>query len=280
MIAEVMKMREEEKKRSSQNSGSQRKKWLFPAIYIAAAALLLTAVLWFSSTGDDVAEDPTGENGAVVDGTEDSLTVNSPMQNFVWPVENQDDVEVITEFYDFNSTEDQTAALVLHENTYRPNRGIDLAMKNGESFNVVAAMAGKVTEVQEDALLGNVIEIEHTDGVVTRYQSVSDIKVEEGDQVKQGDVLAMAGESELNQAAGVHAHFEIRVDGTSVNPLEAFSKTLGEIQEDMDADEEAASEDDESGTDNENDQSEKDDESDENAGAPNEDDSDSTSDEE
>lgn len=236
-----MKMREEEKKRSSQNSGTQRKKWIFPAVYISAAALLLTAVVWITS-GDDEAQKPN-ETGTVVNENGDIVEVNNLLENFVWPVENPDEVKVVTGYWDSAaSNEEQEAALVFYNNQYRPNKGIDIAMENGESFNVVASMAGVVSDIREDSLLGNVIEVKHAEGVVTQYQSVTDIQVEVGDQVEQGQVLASAGQSLLNEAAGTHLHFEVRVDGQAVNPLTAFDNPLSalvEMNTEATADEEA-----------------------------------------
>ncbi|GAA0319712.1 M23 family metallopeptidase [Bacillus carboniphilus] len=226
-------MREEEKKRPSQNSGTQRKnKWIFPAVYIAAAALLLTAVVWFSSTGDDAAQDPADTENPVTENDGDSVVVNTLLEDFVWPVENPEEAKVVNGFWSADaSKEEQESALVFYNNQFRPNKGIDLAMENGESFNVVASMAGQVSAVREDAELGNVIEIQHAEGVVTMYQSVTDIQVEVGDQVEQGQVLAKAGQSLLNQAAGTHAHFEVRVDGVAVDPQKAFGQSLSAVAE-------------------------------------------------
>ena len=83
----------------------------------------------------------------------------------------------------------------------------------------MASLSGNVTKVQEDALLGNVIEVEHEDGVVTRYQSVTDIQVAVGDEVIQGDVLATASKSQINEEAGTHVHFEIRKDNVALIQL-------------------------------------------------------------
>ncbi|MFL6517403.1 MAG: peptidoglycan DD-metalloendopeptidase family protein, partial [Bacillus sp. (in: firmicutes)] len=139
---------------------------------------------------------------------------------------------VKTKFYDFNvKTEDQEAALVFYNNTYQPNTGIDVTMKDDESFNVVAALSGTVTRVDEDAVLGNVIEVEHDKGIVTQYQSVKDIKIKVGDEVKQGQVLATAGQSLFNEKAGTHVHFEIRKDGIAVNPTNYFNKSLSTLEE-------------------------------------------------
>ena len=103
-------------------------------------------------------------------------------------------------------------------------------MEDGKSFDVKASLSGNVTKVQDDALLGNLVEVEHEDGVVTRYQSVKDIKVAVGDKVKQGQAIATAGKSQINEEAGVHVHFEIRKDNIALNPLDFVDKQASAIQ--------------------------------------------------
>lgn len=228
-------MREEENKRSSQGSSFKRffkKRWVFPAIYIASAAIILSAVLWYQSSNN--ATDKYDYESSDIAGKNDTpaLEVNKPLENFKMPVEKATDAVVKMEFYDFKASDkDQEAALVFYNNTYVPNTGIDIAMKDGETFDVTAALSGKVTRVEEDATLGNVIVIEHDKGIVTQYQSVKDVQVEVGDQVKQGQVLAKAGQSLFNEEAGVHVHFEIRKDGVAVNPSDYFNKSLSDLQE-------------------------------------------------
>lgn len=236
MIAEVMKMREEENKRSSQSSSVRRffkKRWVFPAIYIASAAIILTGVLWYQASSSDT--DKYNYNSTDLTGKKNppkAVEVNKPLESFKMPVAKADDAVVKMKFYDFNGkTEDQEAALVFYNNKYQPNTGIDVTVKNGESFDVVASLSGTVVRVEDDPVLGNVIEIEHDNGIVTQYQSVKDIKVKAGEQVKQGDVLAKAGQSLFNEKAGTHVHFEIRKDGVAVNPTSYFGKSLSALQE-------------------------------------------------
>ncbi|MBT2727717.1 M23 family metallopeptidase [Bacillus sp. ISL-75] len=229
-------MREEENKRSSQSSSVKRffkKRWVFPAIYIASAALILTAVLWYQSSNSATDKyDYKSTDIAGKKNQEPAIEVSKTLENFKMPVENADAAVVKTKFYDFNGkTEDQEAALVFYNNTYQPNTGIDVTMKDDESFNVVAALSGTVTRVDEDAVLGNVIEVEHDKGIVTQYQSVKDIKIKVGEEVKQGQVLATAGQSLFNEKAGTHVHFEIRKDGIAVNPTNYFNKSLSTLEE-------------------------------------------------
>ncbi|MBM7585278.1 stage II sporulation protein Q [Bacillus pakistanensis] len=229
-------MREEEKKHTSQKSSVQKffkKRWVFPAVYLASAAIIITAILWYQASGNDVAEENQYGFDQPTDNEFDNpaLEVNRSLENFVMPLENPDKAVIEKQFYDVNaSAEEQAAALVVYNNSYQPNQGIDISM-DGKEFDVQASMSGTVTKVLEDELLGNVIEIEHDKGIVTLYQSVKDFKVKEGDTVKQGQSIAKAGQSTLNKDAGVHVHFEIRKDDVAVNPLDYVNKSLATLQE-------------------------------------------------
>ncbi|WP_108668885.1 M23 family metallopeptidase [Peribacillus acanthi] len=232
-------MREEEKKRTSQKSGIQRfiaKRWALPAIYLGCAAALLTGVLWFQNSNSESTAPNVGygDNDDIVGKghREPAVEVNSKVENFKMPVLNEDSAVIKKEFYDVNgSKEAQEAALVFYNNKYEPNKGIDIAMQNGETFDVVASMSGTVTKVQDDTILGNLIEVEHEKGIVTRYSSVKEIAVEVGDKVTQGQALAKAGQSLLNSEAGIHTHFEIRKDQVAVNPIEFMDKNVVALKE-------------------------------------------------
>ncbi|MCA1032078.1 M23 family metallopeptidase [Bacillus timonensis] len=235
-------MREEEKKRTSQNQSSKmqqffRKRWVFPAIYLASAAIILTAVLWYQSLNNEVA-DPGKKYGSdnlpgVVTKEEPNVPVNATVENFAMPVLDKDAVEIFKQFYDVDaSAEEQEAALVFYDNTYYQSRGLDIVAKDGKEFDVVASLSGTVTKVAKDPLFGNMVEIEHSNGVVTVYQSLSNVKVKEGDTVKQGQILAKAGKNVFNQEAATHVHFEVRnSEGKALNPLEFFDKPLTSVED-------------------------------------------------
>ncbi|MCM3586900.1 M23 family metallopeptidase [Mesobacillus maritimus] len=226
-------MREE---KSSQEKSFKRffkKRWMYPAVYLASAAIILTGVLYFQNSGEqgvDEIDQATDSQKQFSD--EPAIEVNSALENFTMPVKDVDNAVVKMQFYDNESDKaDQEAALVVYNNQYHPNTGIDIASKDGKEFDVLASLSGEVTMVKEDALLGNVIEIEHDNGIVTQYQSIKNMQVKAGDMVKQGDAIATAGTSQFNEKAGIHVHFEIRKDGTPVNPLDYLDKPLSELKE-------------------------------------------------
>lgn len=240
-------MREEEKKHTSPNLKTRhffRKRWVYPALYLTAAAIILTTVLWFQFNGDDVGNSNNAEElqDTSYNIDDPSVPVNQTVENVAMPVINPDEVVIAKEYYESDaSKEKQEAALVYYENTYRENKGIDIAMENGKSFDVVASLSGNVTKSEKDSILGNIVEIEHDNGIVTVYQSLADVQVQEGESVEQGDVIAKAGDNLYNKDAGIHVHFEVRKDGLPLNPLNYIDKPVTSLSESPSSDDKANS---------------------------------------
>jgi murein DD-endopeptidase MepM/ murein hydrolase activator NlpD len=98
------------------------------------------------------------------------------------------------------------------EQAFHP--GIDIADPSGT--DVVATGNGLVIEAEPDAGYGRSILIDHGDGITTRYAHLSKIFVMVGEQVKQGDIIGAIGTS--GRSTGPHLHYEVRIQGTPVNP--------------------------------------------------------------
>ncbi|MGN0494360.1 MAG: peptidoglycan DD-metalloendopeptidase family protein [Acutalibacteraceae bacterium] len=103
----------------------------------------------------------------------------------------------------------------------RIHTGIDIACEDGTS--VSAAGDGKVTAVEESALLGTTVTIDHGNGIVTKYAALKDIKVKEGDTVTAGDIIGTVTAVPSECADQSHLHFEVFKNGHSAAPL----STLG-----------------------------------------------------
>ncbi|MFD2922952.1 peptidoglycan DD-metalloendopeptidase family protein [Halobacillus naozhouensis] len=211
-----------------------RKKWIYPALYLTVAALVLVGVFWFQQSSSDVAEqmkDQTGVQDDVDVQDQESVPVTGQEESLQMPVASEQQTTVVTKFFDYDaSKEAQESALVLYNNKYYQSEGIDLAKADGSTFDVTAALSGTVTEVKEDPLYGNVVQISHDNKVATVYASLSDVKVEAGSEVKQGDVIGQAGQNSFGQADGVHVHFEVRKDGEPLNPEDFFGTAVGKIE--------------------------------------------------
>lgn len=202
------------------------KRWVFPAAYMAAAAIIVT-ILWLNSgTGPkDPQQAVPGLTGVANDetaGAQSSAEAVEAATNgeaLRWPVDKIEEMKTLVPFYEASaSVADREAAMVEYNNTFTPHMATDLARKDAASFEVLAALSGKVTVAGQTPTNGYEVQIEHPNGLVTVYQSLTDLKVQVGDEVEQGDPIAAAGQSELEPEEGLHVHFEVRNNGESVNP--------------------------------------------------------------
>lgn len=224
---------------SAANSSSGLKKlfakrWVSPAIFMAAAAIIVT-LMWIYQ-GADPAQPTTGPDNSteVTQGEEQTPGLTEEevddvpaiqAKDMKWPVGNKEELQIETNFYDSNaSATEREAALIQVGTTFSPHTGIDFVDPNGQTFDVLAALSGKVTHIETHPTNGNVVEISHGDGLVTVYQSLTNVQVEEGDEVSQGTTIAQAGRSEMERELGVHLHFETRLNGESVNPSNYISE--------------------------------------------------------
>ena len=100
----------------------------------------------------------------------------------------------------------------------RTHQGIDLAAKVGEP--VFAAKSGRVVFAGEDKGYGQYIDILHPDGFTTRYAHLSALRATEGDWVKRGDTVGLAGKTGNANDPKItpHLHFEVRYEGRVLNP--------------------------------------------------------------
>lgn len=96
------------------------------------------------------------------------------------------------------------------------HKGVDWATPTGTS--VYASGGGTVTKAGWASGTGYTVYIDHEDGKQTRYGHLSKVLVSVGQKVKQGDRIALSGNTGVS--TGPHLHFEIRVRGTPVNPFD------------------------------------------------------------
>ncbi len=92
--------------------------------------------------------------------------------------------------------------------------GIDIAGQKGA--DVVAVAAGIVVYSGPRAGYGKLVEIDHGDGVMTRYAHHQELRVETGDIVKRGDVVGSLGAT--GRTTGFHVHVEVLKNGRHLNP--------------------------------------------------------------
>ena len=102
---------------------------------------------------------------------------------------------------------------ILHES--RPHEGIDVSAPMGAP--IIAPASGTVRNVNFEPGYGNSFEIDHGNGIVTRFAHCSRILVRNGQSVSRSQLIATVGNTGLS--VGPHLHYEVHVNGKPVDPL-------------------------------------------------------------
>jgi murein DD-endopeptidase MepM/ murein hydrolase activator NlpD len=98
------------------------------------------------------------------------------------------------------------------------HKALDIPANAGS--NIYAANGGSVVTATYHYSYGNYVVIDHGGGKATLYAHCSKLLVKVGDNVNQGDVIAKVGTT--GYSSGNHLHFEVRINGTAVNPLDGY----------------------------------------------------------
>ena len=151
-------------------------------------------------------EEPSEEN-------EDKETKEAGTENFVtysMPIEGE-----ISKGFDLEKLQ--------YSKTYgdmRVHFGIDILAD--ESTPIKSAGAGKVVSIEDNALWGTVITIDHGNGVKSIYCGVEDVKVKIDDTVRQGKIIGLVGKIPSESKDKPHLHFEMKNNDGYLSPLKAM----------------------------------------------------------
>lgn len=95
------------------------------------------------------------------------------------------------------------------------HKGLDVAAPVGTK--IIAPADGKVVFAQRDGAYGLSVEIDHGNGIITRYAHMSKFNVKRGDKIKRGELIGLVGNT--GRSTGAHLHYEVIVNGVHTNPM-------------------------------------------------------------
>lgn len=209
------------------------RKYVIPTI-----CLMLVCTILFSSykmyqiltAGVPIVNPTPKDNTSEVNNNQDDTNITptvSVTKTIIRPYTSTD-VSATIPYYNIDGTNDeQAAALIYYEGIYMQNTGVLYTSNN--TFDVVSILDGTVKNIKEDSLMGNIVEIEHTNNLTTVYQSLGEVKVKVGDKVKQGDVIATSGQNKITTDTSNALHFEVFYKGEVFNPEEFYLLDYTEV---------------------------------------------------
>ncbi|MBP3635503.1 MAG: M23 family metallopeptidase [Bacilli bacterium] len=204
------------------------KPFVMPMVYgIAFAALLMSLVMLDNLQNKTVMGDDS--NYQYVNNS--IITSNIPVvaeESSVIKPYTSDKVEILKKFYDSKSSdEEKQNAIIYYNDTYMQNSGI--LYKSSESFDIITILDGTVIDVKKDEILGNIVEVKHSNNLISTYEGLSSVNVKKDQLLKQGDIIGKSGKLELGENIENGLLFELINDGKYVNPLDYFDKKISEI---------------------------------------------------
>lgn len=171
-------------------------------VYILAGCLAIAIILTLTLTlrgGEKV--DNTLNNDPVVDVDTKPLVFTLPLEG-------------ATVLKGYSSTDLMFNSTLKH---WEAHKAVDLVSESSKM--AVACLEGTVRKVEKTYANGTTIEIEHKEGFVSTYSSLSDSLVKVGDTVTAGQKLGEVSSSASNEMAqGDHLHFVLQKDGVKVDP--------------------------------------------------------------
>ncbi len=130
------------------------------------------------------------------------FTETTPNVDFIWPVTGR-----ISSIFGLRR--------FFNEQERRPHSGLDIA--GDEGTPIKAAANGTVIDAGDFFFSGNMIYLDHGQGIVSLYAHLSKISVKPGDLVKQGDIIGNLGQT--GRVTGPHLHFAIITNQTLIDPV-------------------------------------------------------------
>lgn len=213
--------------KENENTSTGRKKIVYSVILAVCALLLIAAtvltVYFVTTGGKEIAENPPADNNPPQDDPPkedppaDQPSGGGEKVAFVAPIP----AAVCSLEYDALYNNTSTSKWYKH-------LAVDYAAEEGTS---VCAMAdGTVAEISLHETLGNLIRIEHADGVSTIYRFVEPVAtLREGDKVSQGQAIAtVAAAYGTEYKDGTHLHLEMKVGEDFVDPTVYIDGALEE----------------------------------------------------
>lgn len=205
------------------------KPFVIPMLYSIAFLAFLISLFFLRETLNTPVFKSDDDNFIYVSKTifDDSVPVIGSDKSIIRPYKDSE-IKAIKYFYEKDDdVGKQQESIIYYENTYMQNSGVDYAGK--ENFEVVAVLDGTVINVNEDNMLGKLIEIRHSNELISVYQSLSAVSVKQGDTVTQGQVIGKSGTCNVSASLKDHLHFEILMDGKVIDPETVYEKAIKDL---------------------------------------------------
>lgn len=204
------------------------KSWVVISVYIISIGAIVTSLFLIGKTlKEATAYDNLSYIYRGIISNRDVPVIEYVNDEIFKPYENTN-VKVLKGYYDrSDDAKIQEKALIYYQNTYMPNTGI--LYSSNESFDVISVLDGKVEDVKTDNLIGNIVTIKHSNNLFTSYQSLNEVMVSVGDEIKQGDLIGTSGPNQITPDSENMLLFEVIYNGVNINPESFYQMNIKDL---------------------------------------------------
>ena len=208
------------------------KGFVLPTVYVLVIGILFISISFLGNALQSKANYP--EDLSVNDLEEDNITPVIKNEESVSDVKivkpfTSENVNVSKSYYNIQDDETkQQNSLVYYEHTYLQNSGILYSAP--EVFDIVSVYDGTVTNIDQDEILGNVVEITHNPNLKTVYYSLGEISVKKDDVITSGSIIGKSGDNLLDDESENCLLFEVYYNGNTINPEEFYTMNINDLQ--------------------------------------------------
>lgn len=206
-------------------------KILLPTFYIGIVMIMVLCVMLVIS---GVKSFVNGENDLkyTLDNVfeSDVLPVSKTANNSIIRPFLSENVKVGKYFYDFESKEEekQQNSLIFFEDTYMQNNGVDYV--NDDVFDVLSILDGEVISIDENEIYGKVVTIKHNDNLKSVYSNITDVLVNVGYKISQGEIFAKSSKSKINTEYNSMLHFEVYYKDNVIDPENMYTMSVSDFE--------------------------------------------------
>lgn len=205
------------------------KKILVPAVYIFAAISLMMGVILLLSGISRYLNEGINYKYTLDNVFNDSIpVVNIQGTDTIIKPYISENVSIGKYFYDFESDiSEQESSIIYYENTYMQNSGVDYV--SSENFDVVSILDGEVISVEDNEIYGKIVTIKHNDNLLSVYSCLTDVLVNTGYKVAQGEIIASSSKSILNDKTST-LHFEVYYKNNVLDPENLYNLPIEDFR--------------------------------------------------
>lgn len=205
-------------------------KVLMPTFYIGIIAVMVVSILLVI----------TGVKNYVSDSNKINFTLDSVFDSEIIPVNKSDsntivrpyvseNVTVGRTFYDYKAEEkNQESSLIVYENTYIQNTGVDYV--SDSEFEIVSVLDGEVIGIEDSDVYGKVVTIKHNENLISVYSNVKDLTVTLGYKTSMGEIIATSNKTSLESTDKSMLHFEVYYKGNAMDPENLYTMSVSDFE--------------------------------------------------